>query len=454
MKDLFKLRLPIGKIEFTKGSLEDALDGYTFQPGTQPDLLYARSVLCSEGANKRRDGFLRNLLFDIYKTAIHKFVDYEHDPAGSNENGQNPEKYHIIGHIYASYLMDQETKEIIPDEYVIRDEDGEMFPIGSPYRNSKLDVVVDWVLYKFEFPEIAEQVYNTISGETSGFGVSMEILFSDYKFRVGEFDPAEKFEFDANAAGAVEAKRGSNMSLILKELWAAGMDYHDKPIYRILGQEAFFSGMAVTSNRANPRSWNLSTASEVIANGVDETTASKDLIGLIKAVASKNKEFTMADCKIVNGEPDCNCLQSALASELGVLVENLNKLKGILEDKDLEITESALEKPCECQDPMCRDPECDYRQISENIGVAVEKRKDVNPKSGEHKYGDVKFADPKNKKYPIDTEKHIRAAWNYIHHKKNSGKYSSDDSKPIKARIAAAWRSKIDKNGPPSAKED
>ena len=59
--------------------------------------------------------------------------------------------------------------------------------------------------------------------------------------------------------------------------------------------------------------------------------------------------------------------------------------------------------------------------------------------------------DPKNKKYPIDTEEHIRAAWNYIHHSKNSGKYSSEDVKSIKARIAAAWRKKIDKAGPPEA---
>lgn len=78
-------------------------------------------------------------------------------------------------------------------------------------------------------------------------------------------------------------------------------------------------------------------------------------------------------------------------------------------------------------------------------------RKDVNPKEGENKYGDVKFADEKNKKYPIDTEEHIRAAWNYINKDSNASKYSSSDVSSIKSKIVAAWKAKIDKNGPPSA---
>jgi len=44
----------------------------------------------------------------------------------------------------------------------------------------------------------------------------------------------------------------------------------------------------------------------------------------------------------------------------------------------------------------------------------IRRRKDVYPKRGKHEYGDVKFADPVNNKYPIDTPPHIRAAWSYI----------------------------------------
>jgi hypothetical protein len=106
----------------------------------------------------------------------------------------------------------------------------------------------------------------------------------------------------------------------------------------------------------------------------------------------------------------------------------------------LQLTEiSLVDRPA--------NPEC----VIELAKVAA--REDTSPKEGEHKYGDVKFADAKNKKYPIDTEAHIRAAWNYINKEKNAGKYSAEDLKTIKSHIVAAWKSKIDKDGPPAAGE-
>jgi hypothetical protein len=68
----------------------------------------------------------------------------------------------------------------------------------------------------------------------------------------------------------------------------------------------------------------------------------------------------------------------------------------------------------------------------------IDRRQDVNPDEGEHKYGDVKFADPTNNKYPIDTPEHIRAAWSYINHKDNAAKYDKDEVKAIKDRIKRA----------------
>ena len=69
---------------------------------------------------------------------------------------------------------------------------------------------------------------------------------------------------------------------------------------------------------------------------------------------------------------------------------------------------------------------------------SIKRREDTNPEAGENKYGDVKFADPTNNKYPIDTEEHVRAAWSYINHKDNAAKYSPDEVKTIKARIKRA----------------
>ena len=51
---------------------------------------------------------------------------------------------------------------------------------------------------------------------------------------------------------------------------------------------------------------------------------------------------------------------------------------------------------------------------------------------------DVEFADPVNKKYPVDTAEHVRAAWSYIHHKDNAAKYDRDEVEQIEARIKRA----------------
>ena len=68
----------------------------------------------------------------------------------------------------------------------------------------------------------------------------------------------------------------------------------------------------------------------------------------------------------------------------------------------------------------------------------IDRRDDVSPKEGKHEYGNVTFADETNKKYPIDTPKHIRAAWSYINHKDNAAKYDADEVKVIKNRIKKA----------------
>ena len=75
-------------------------------------------------------------------------------------------------------------------------------------------------------------------------------------------------------------------------------------------------------------------------------------------------------------------------------------------------------------------------------------------RAGEKKYGNVKFADPENSKYPIDTEEHIRAAWNYIHKGKDADKYDSEKLAEMKRKIVAAWKEKIDPSGPPESQKD
>jgi HK97 family phage prohead protease len=87
------------------------------------------------------------------------------------------------------------------------------------------------------------------------------------------------------------------------------------------------------------------------------------------------------------------------------------------------------------------------------------KKADDDKGKAKKPYGEVEYADPgyqedKKKRYPIDTEAHIRAAWNYINKPKNAAKYSSENLAKVKAKIVAAWKKVIDKEGPPSAADN
>ena len=68
---------------------------------------------------------------------------------------------------------------------------------------------------------------------------------------------------------------------------------------------------------------------------------------------------------------------------------------------------------------------------------------EAETKDGKEPYGDVAYADPgyqkdKQKRYPIDTAEHVRAAWSYIHQGKNASEYTPEQLDNIKSRIRAA----------------
>ena len=73
-----------------------------------------------------------------------------------------------------------------------------------------------------------------------------------------------------------------------------------------------------------------------------------------------------------------------------------------------------------------------------NEDSKTDPRDDVKPAEGEHKYGNVPFADETNKKYPVDTPQQVRAAWSYINHKGNAAKYDADEVEAIKENIRKA----------------
>lgn len=112
-----------------------------------------------------------------------------------------------------------------------------------------------------------------------------------------------------------------------------------------------------------------------------------------------------------------------------------------------------------------RSKEADVDDLSEllnkgkvDLSALLEAADDLAKAETEKPYGDVSYADPgyqsdKKKRYPIDTEAHIRAAWSYINKGKNQDKYTSKQVDQIKGRIVAAWKKKIDKDGPPASEK-
>lgn len=70
----------------------------------------------------------------------------------------------------------------------------------------------------------------------------------------------------------------------------------------------------------------------------------------------------------------------------------------------------------------------------------VAERTDTSAAAGESKYGDVVFADEKNKKYPLDTKAHVRNALARWGSASNRTKYSAKDQATIGRKIRAAAR--------------
>lgn len=294
----------------------------------QPDLLYGLSILVSEGANANDDGFLREQLIDIFKTPRHKFVDYEHDVDATSVY-KNPSRYKVVGHIYDSVLSVQDTGELIDDSFVVK-EDGKWFAADSGFRDKALDIVVAWVIYKFQYPELAQLVEDKFeNNDNKAFGVSMEVLFTDYKYRVGDFDAGESFDFNATSIGCIEAKYGDPLFNKLEAAWKKRQKYDGKKITRILGGDMFFSGMAITGNRANKRSINLSIAS--IAKNFSEHEQEKeqdDLVNIIKAVSNKDANKDLGACELIDGVPVCGCTKASIEEKIDLLVSNIEDFVG------------------------------------------------------------------------------------------------------------------------------
>jgi hypothetical protein len=102
---------------------------------------------------------------------------------------------------------------------------------------------------------------------------------------------------------------------------------------------------------------------------------------------------------------------------------------------DTSAKESVLERT-----PIQETVEATVTTAINEIGEATIEAKD--PKKP---YGDVQYADPGyqkdgKKRYPLDTAKHVKAAWSYINQKDNASVYTPKQLARIKSKIKAAMK--------------
>ncbi|WP_213308193.1 DUF6582 domain-containing protein [Paraburkholderia sacchari] len=150
---------------------------------------------------------------------------------------------------------------------------------------------------------------------------------------------------------------------------------------------------------------------------------------------AKARRFTADPCEISIVDLPCNPSADFFS---------IHKADGSVMQKAFKAPEVTADSFSDEVAALAKNGDLTMAEMLEAIRIAKAKKE-------EGKYGDVAYADEKNKKYPIDDEEHIRAAWDYINKEKNADEYSSDELKTVKDRIVAAWKDKIDKDGPPSA---
>lgn len=97
----------------------------------------------------------------------------------------------------------------------------------------------------------------------------------------------------------------------------------------------------------------------------------------------------------------------------------------------------SLDPPTAAVEAVC--PSCGTRFTPAVTARATEAEDADKP------YGEVEYADPGyqadgKKRYPIDTARHVRAAWSYISKETNAAKYKKGDLNRIRARIKRAAR--------------
>jgi hypothetical protein len=202
------------------------------------------------------------------------------------------------------------------------------------------------------------------------------------------------------------------------------------PVEREKCLKGVYSGFSIGGRYA--KKW-----ADEVHKGVERYTAEPTEISLVDLPCVPTAQFTVVKA---DGAEELRKFEATTDN-----LEAMRKWADSLDDEAQAVLRKLFaEEPAAKSDDLAKRFEA-IAGIVQGV-EKIAKRPDVNPKEGEKKYGNVEYADPKNKKYPLDTPKHIKAAWSYIHMPKNAAKYSSEDASAIKAKIAAAWKKAFGKD--------
>lgn len=266
----------------------------------QIDLLYCTALYASEGDNKNKDYFLRQTLIGSRKTPIMKFVDFQHNVKLDAAQSFKGQTIGICGHIYDAALMLENGDEqivVAEDKIIAEQKDGQTvytldYPNAEKYR---LHLLVAFVIYEFEFPDLAVEIKKSVAGDSKvNLSVSMEIMFSDYKLRVGKISPFETFA--ETPKGAEDFFKGNDLVPMLNQIRESGSEYKGKPVVRVMGGENFFSGMGIVFFPANKYSV-LESAGDTegdvkrICTPVSDGRGNVTMKCVVQAVASQRRLF-------------------------------------------------------------------------------------------------------------------------------------------------------------------
>lgn len=226
----------------------------------QDDLMRVVSVLLSVGINRNKDVFLAEEVIPIISTGAHKPVDLEHKP----EN--------IVGHIVKTYAANKNGK--ILDHKKLK-------------KNDKFNVIAEYVLYKYMFPELCEDLIDKAVNRQ--LFVSVEAWFTHWDYLVGK-DIVKR-----NQATA------SKLDPLLKVHGGPG-EYNGLVLGRVL-RNMIIGAVGIVQSPANPNSITLSVSnfnSENVYNIEDESICENIICQLSDLDGQEPREDVMIRKEIID----------------------------------------------------------------------------------------------------------------------------------------------------------